>query len=251
MAARVLSLSQLWGSLDPFTGWHNSQNQNEVIPAKRREGGKVLLVFSGSWFASAEANACQNYHRGEQGLVTKGHGMREPGLPFLAAGRDHVGWVSCGSAAQAFCQMLSHQAGSKMRSVGSSGWSWHLAWHPKPFPGQSHVGSRVHAAGLTSLITWRVRSMQQSVKLGRAREPSWCSSLANLLCVLLGPRQYSHLCPLWQTQCELVSPATMEGSTEAKPRLPPAALCIFVIRRQSGLLKGCLSETSFVDAIRG
>lgn len=50
---------------------------------------------------------------------------------------------------------------------------------------------------------------------------------------------------------EVVSPATMEGSTEAKPLLPRAALFIFVIRRQSGLLKGCLSEISFVDAIRG
>lgn len=65
---------------------------------------------------------------------------------------------------------------------------------------EGNVGSRVHAAGLTPLISWRVRSMQQSVKLGRAREPSRCSSLANLLCILLGPQQYSHLCPLWQRE---------------------------------------------------
>lgn len=51
--------------------------------------------------------------------------------------------------------------------------------------------------------------------------------------------------------CEAGSPATMEGSTEAKLLLPPALLFIFLAKRQSGLLKGGLSELPVMDAIKG
>lgn len=53
------------------------------------------------------------------GLVTEGRGVRERGLPFLAAGRDPVGSAAPGSMAQASCRMTRSPGGrqaSRQRS---------------------------------------------------------------------------------------------------------------------------------------
>lgn len=157
----LLSPSQLWGWLDPFTGWHNSLNLQKAIPAKRRGGRNKLKKKKISFWHFRKLNCfsggqwCRN-KRG-QGLWPKGVGWGSGASPFLAAGKDPVGSAAPGSMARASSRMTRSPDGRQ--------------------------------------ASWQCSCNRPSTLAG---EPSGCPRLDNHPCLLLGAQQWGGMSPLWQ-----------------------------------------------------
>lgn len=93
-------LSQLWGLLDPFTGWHNSLNLHKVMPAKGDKKKKAFGICSKlNWHGRGQCvPELPEERKGPRDWRVWGEWARPP---LLAAQSDHVGWV-----AQVSCQTL-------------------------------------------------------------------------------------------------------------------------------------------------
>lgn len=90
----------------------------------------------------AEASGCQKCLKRGQGLMTKGCGVSEPGLPFWQLGVIMLVGLPKEVHPKPPAKHPDCQAGGEGRPPSSLCWRLHLAQHPRPFPGQSHSGSR-------------------------------------------------------------------------------------------------------------
>lgn len=98
---------------------------------------KKPLVSVVNWTDMAEASVCQNCLKRGKDLVTEGCGVSEPGLPFWQLRVIMLVGLPKSPAKRSDCQ-----AGGEGRPPSSLCWHCNLAQHPRPFPGQSHSGSR-------------------------------------------------------------------------------------------------------------